>query len=120
MPARPAATVDLPWSIKRALERTPRSQWHRIRALALQSPEAAKLADLTLDAEYVIPRSTLAVRRKLASAEERAMKAQEMAENVGAFWAAVESLQQALARMARAADLNARTLPEKKPGDAVA
>ena len=102
-----------------ALERTPRSQWYRIRALALASPEAQRLAELALDAEHVIPRSTLAVRRKLASAEERSERAQEMAENIGAFWAAVEGLQQALQRMTRAADLG-NGAPQKRPGGATA
>jgi len=93
---------DLPKTLQIALERTPRAHWYKIRPTLVMSPETHKILDIARLVDQILPRSTLGVRRKI-SIEERARKAQELTENLNAFWTAVDALEATLERLARAA-----------------
>lgn len=94
---------DLPRALQIALDRTPRGQWYRIRPIVVQSPETHKILDIARLADQVLPRSTLGVRRKMVTKEERAKKVGELIENLDAFWSAVDALESAIEKVARAA-----------------
>jgi len=101
--ARSIALADLPRPLAIMLERTPRAEWHRMRWISAQSPETHKILDIARQVDLVLPRSSLGVRSRFATTEERARKVQEMAANLDAFWSAVDALEAALEKLARSA-----------------
>ncbi len=107
--------AELPWLLKTILERTPRAQWHKIRPILATSPETHKVLDVAQVVEQVFPRSTLGMRRRDLSIEERTHKAQELIQSFDEFWAGVRALEKVLEKIARSCGIWATTEARKYP-----
>jgi len=107
--------AELPWLLKTILERTPRAQWHKIRPILATSPETHKILDLAQAVEQVFPRSTLGMRRRDLSIEERTNKAQELIQSFDEFWAGVRALEKVLEKIARSCGIWASPETRKYP-----
>ena len=96
---------ELPRLLQATLERTPRGQWYRIRPIVAISPETNRVLDLANLVEQVLPRSSLGLRRRGLSTEERAKKAQDLIQSLDEFWAGVEGLEKVVEKIAKSCGL---------------
>jgi hypothetical protein len=107
---------ELPRLLQAILERTPRGQWYRIRPVLALSPETNRVLDLANLVEQVLPRSSLGLRRRGLSTDERSRKAQELIQSLDEFWAGVEGLEKVVEKIAKSCGLWSFFEPRKSPG----
>jgi len=106
---------ELPRLLQAILERTPRGQWYRIRPILAISPETHRILDLANLVEQVLPRSSLGLRRRGLSMDERTRKAHELIQSFDEFWAGVDGLERVLEKIARSCGLWSYFETKKSP-----
>jgi hypothetical protein len=109
---------ELPRLLQAILERTPRGQWYRIRPILAISPETHRILDLANLVEQVLPRSSLGLRRRGLSLDERTRKAHELIQSFDEFWAGVDGLERVLEKIARSCGLWSYFESKKNPARA--